>query len=236
MPALPKLGVRRCWFGTAAARAAIPSMHTATGAIVLDEASGATVRVRVAGRAVTVTPADARDDSYRLGLGAVHGRYLTKTPNARKVTIHADHSDQFDPTRAVAAGAESPLFVDDSASSRSPVDDAPPVVVELLDDAPPVDPSPSAAPCAVPHAATTVPLTHPDVGSTVRALHARLLCVGQTVPGLLSRVASAAFDCVGPADRTALGEAYLELLQDALSSHAAARRVYAEQCAYTLLT
>lgn len=223
LPALPKkLSVRRCWFATAAARAAIPSMHSATGAVVLDEESGLTVCVRVAGRVVTITPADARDDSYRLGLGAMHSRYWTKPSSVRKVTIHADHSDQFDPTRAVASGPESPLFVDES-SSLPPVVDAPPVVVSLSYAVDEVREAPHAERDA-------------QTYSSVRALHARLLWIGQTVPGLLSRVASAAFDCVGPADQTALGEAYLELLQNALSTHVAARRIYAEQCAYSMLT
>jgi hypothetical protein len=48
------------------------------------------------------------------------------------------------------------------------------------------------------------------------------------------RVASAAFDCVGrECGETALGEMYLALLRDALR-HDAARRLYAEQCAYRL--
>lgn len=206
MPAVPKLGVRRSWFSTTAARATLPSMHSATGAVVFDEESGQTVRVRVAGRVVTITHADAQDDSYRIVLGAIHSRYWTKPLNERKVTIHTDH--RFDPTRAVAAGSsadaaglthESPLF-DDSNS---------------------------------PHAETDA---HARTNSSVRALHARLLWLGQTVPGLLARVASAAFDRVGPAEQTALGEAYLQLLQDALSIHGAARRIYAERCAYSMLT
>ncbi len=225
MPA-PKLSVRRSWFSTTAARAALPSMHSATGAVVLDEESGLTVRVRVVGRAVTITPADARADSVRLVLGAVPSRYWTKPPKERRVTMHTDHSDQFDPTRAAAGPntgpdaepepepepePESPLFVDESNRSAS-------VVADL------------AAPRA------DLEAHRLQTCSSVRALHARLLCIGQTVPGLLTRMASAAFDCVGPADQTALGEAYLQLLKDALSSHGTARRIYAERCAYNMLT
>ena len=49
-------------------------------------------------------------------------------------------------------------------------------------------------------------------------------------------MAGAAFGCVGPADQTALGEAYLQLLKDALSGHGMARQIYAERCAYNMLT
>jgi hypothetical protein len=229
MPAVPKLGVRRGWFSTASARATIPTMHSATGAVVFDEESGHTVCVRVVGRVVTITPADARADSVRLELSSIPSRYWTKPSKERKVTIHTDHSDQFDPTRAVAAqsgGAlelrpESPLFIDESQRSASECRS-----VDLLSST--VDAA--REPCA------DIEQSAHQTHSSVRALHARLLCLGQTVPGLLARVASAAFECVGPTDQTALGEAYFQLLQDALSSHGAARRIYAEQCAYNMLT
>ena len=257
MPAVPKLGVRRCWFSTAWARAALPALHSAHGALILDEETGMTVRVRVVGRAVTIAPAEEHPDATRLSLSAVHSRYWTKTSRGRKVTINTEHSDQFDPTRATrpARVAESPLFDDSDPASQSaddvaaaddvPANDVPAADESADDDVPandvPADDVPAAADAenesagdaAAAESATETEDVPGARARTLRALHARLLCLGQAVPGLMVRVASAAFECVGPEGETALGETYLALLRDALR-HDAARRLYAEQCAYRL--
>ena len=95
---LSKLSVKRQWFQTAAAKRRFPALVGATGAVLEDKDTGKTVRVRVAGRAVTI------EETRAAACGAfcaadVDERFRTKV--ARRVSIsHELPSDVFDPSCA----------------------------------------------------------------------------------------------------------------------------------------
>lgn len=95
---LSKLSVKRQWFQTAAAKRKFPALVAATGAVLEDKDTGKTVRVRVAGRAVTM------EETRAAACGSfcaadVDERYRTKV--ARRVSMsHELSSDVFDPSCA----------------------------------------------------------------------------------------------------------------------------------------
>ena len=95
---LSKLSVKRQWFQTAAAKRKFPALVAATGAVLEDKDTGKTVRVRVAGRAVTM------EETRAAACGSfcaadVDERFRTKV--ARRVSMsHELPSDVFDPSCA----------------------------------------------------------------------------------------------------------------------------------------
>ena len=94
---ISKLSVKRQWFQTAAAKKKFPALVGATGAVLEDADSGTTVRVRVAGRSVSIEPTRAAA-SGTFRAAEVDDKFRTKV---RRVSISHDLlSEVFDPSCA----------------------------------------------------------------------------------------------------------------------------------------
>jgi hypothetical protein len=308
--AATKLSVRRSWFLTPEARSAFPAIRSDQGAMVFDEATGNTVRVRVAGRAATIERMDSRrEDAVPIDTMSVKPNFLTR---ARRVSIkpdlsisgasagRADDGVHFDPTRIQAnahipsdygfsdaidegrdgpdpdpgpdksAGDEDKAAGDEDKSrctddksrctedeARCAEDDARCYeddvhVAEVADglcdegkanvaearcDEDEADVAEDRCDDGKAHVAEDRcdeerERANPAEYAAVCALHARLLCLGSVVPGLLARVASAAFSVMREEDASRIGPVYLHYLQSALASSASARTLYSTQCEF----
>ena len=235
-----KLSVRKGWFLTPEARSAFPGILSTQGAIVFDEPTGKTVRVRVANRVATIERLDPREDAVPIDLLSVKQAFLTR---GRRVTINAsasasavgaDNADgvHFDPT-CIQANAHVPNDYGFDEES----DNEPPGEPDAPGDEAPGEPEDrdedrDEAPGDEDRDEPPRDETGSSEYAAVRALHARLLCVGSVVPGLLARVASTAFSVVREEDASLIGPLYLQCLQSALASSAHARRLYTEQCEF----
>ncbi len=216
---LPKLSVKRSWFLTAAARRAFPAM--AGSGVVLDDAgTGARVRVRVAGRVVSVEPTHAAA-AATLREQDVDQQFRMK---ARRVSMSHDlPSDAFDPTLAHVPSQCAFDSMDATAST---------CYVEAAEAA-------EAAPReAAPREAAPREAAPPDAAlrARVAALFTKLAYVSRHVPLLRLPLASVTFEylnsveAVPEAVLTALGGRYLTLLQETLRRSEPARAAYVRRC------
>lgn len=114
------LAVKRAWFLTKEAQRRFPRLTSLSGATLADAGSARRVRVRVAGRVVTVEPAapDAPLDG-EIDPAEVHERYRARS--ARRVTISSDApADIFNPLVEIDVPSECVLA---SAPAAHNVDD-----------------------------------------------------------------------------------------------------------------
>jgi hypothetical protein len=122
----PAMGVKRAWFLRKDAHTRFPRLTTMQGATILDVASGKHMRVRIAGRAVTIEPAahDAALDGT-LDPQDVPERYRVA---ARRVSISTEPpTDIFNPLVPIDvasacvfhSGSDAPDNVDDVRSATA---------------------------------------------------------------------------------------------------------------------
>jgi hypothetical protein len=115
------LAVKRAWFLTKEAQRRFPKLTSLSGATLADTTSARRVRVRVAGRVVTVDPAapDAPLDG-EIDASEVHERYRARS--IRRVTISSDApADIFNPLVEIEVDSECVLATAPTAPSS--VDD-----------------------------------------------------------------------------------------------------------------
>jgi hypothetical protein len=246
---ISKLSVKRQWFQTAAAKRRFPALVGATGAVLEDADSGSTVRVRVAGRSVSIEPTRAAA-SGTFRAAEVDDKFRTKV---RRVSISHDLlSEVFDPSCAHVP-AECVLGGDHSyeSSVRLESDPAPPApaprnkpkakahapAAEAADADEVDDAARAAARAAARTGARAAEATAEDARllETVRQIFDRALCVSRHVPVIRLPLASVTFQylCESSPSRAVLerlGERYLATLQSALRQSEGARRLYASRC------
>ena len=257
---ISKLSVKRQWFQTAAAKRMFPALVGATGAVLEDVDSGSTVRVRVAGRSVSIEPTRAAA-SGRFRAADVDDKFRTKT---RRVSISHDllSADAFDPRRVPA---ECVLGGEERSYDSS-------CVVHLESDA---EPAPNARAVhkanaeananarakaeaeakaeanaeakanakaeaeaeAEAEAVRRERLAEADerLLETVKQIFDKTLCVSRHVPVIRLPLASVTFQylCESSPPRAVLerlGERYLATLQSALRQSDGARGLYAAKC------
>jgi hypothetical protein len=117
------LAVKRAWFLTKEAQRRFPKLTSLSGATIADVSSGRRVRVRVAGRVVTVEPAapDAQLDG-EIDASEVHERYRARS--IRRVTISSDApADIFNPLVEIDVDSECVLATAPTAPAASCDDD-----------------------------------------------------------------------------------------------------------------
>jgi hypothetical protein len=103
----PRLSVRRSWFLTPAARARIPTLAEADGAVVRDAATGAVVRVRVCAHARTASVQSAEGASAIATIAPADAPpHLRTKRGSQALAPAASPSDaHFDPTAHARRGA-----------------------------------------------------------------------------------------------------------------------------------
>jgi hypothetical protein len=118
------LAVKRAWFLTKEAQRRFPRLTSLSGATLADTTSDRRVRVRVAGRVVTVEPAapDAPLDGV-IDAAEVHERYRARS--TRRVTISSDApADIFNPLVPIDVESECVLATAPAAPHADDVREA----------------------------------------------------------------------------------------------------------------
>ena len=254
---ISKLSVKRQWFQTAAAKRRFPALVGATGAVLEDADSGSTVRVRVAGRSVSIEPTRAAA-SGTFRAAEVDDKFRTKV---RRVSISHDLlSEVFDPSCAHVP-AECVLGGEHSYESSVRLESEPPAPAprnkpaakepararaaaeaaaraEEAEEAARAEEAAvaaEAAEAAAEAARAAEAAADARLLETVKQIFDRALCVSRHVPVIRLPLASVTFQylCESSPSRAVLerlGERYLATLQSALRQSEGARRLYATRC------
>jgi len=117
------LSVKRAWFVTKEAQRQYPKLTSMAGASILDKASGKHVRVRIAGRVVTVEPA-LPDAVVEGTLDAAMVPAKFRAGSARRVSISSEAPiDIFNPLVSIDVASECMLGSDSHAPDQTDVDE-----------------------------------------------------------------------------------------------------------------
>ena len=195
------LSVKRAWFVTKEAQRQYPKLTSMAGASMIDKASGRHVRVRIAGRVVTVEP--ALPDAVAEGtLDAAMVPLKFRAGSSRRVSISSEAPiDIFNPLVSIEVASECMLGSDSHAPDRT--GQRPPSVDEIRD--------------------TTAALFRKCtvVAGTVPTMFVPLACI--TFETLLDSTAD-------PTALSALGAQYLRMLKLCITNSPAAQCAYDSKC------
>jgi hypothetical protein len=236
---IAKLGVKRQWFQTAAAKRMFPGLVCQTGVVLADADTGLTVRVRVSGRSVSIEPTRAAASGMIRGAD-VDSKFRTK---ARRAIVGDElPPDVFDPSCAhvpadcVLGGGHSddsscvvhlePEHEPDAATDHRQEDEEEEKQKERCEHQEKLEQA-----CEKERAQECDAL----LLETVKQLFDKTLCISRHVPVIRLPLASVTFQylCESAPPRAVLerlGERYLSTLQSALRQSEVARGLYATRC------
>ena len=255
----PRLSVRRSWFLTPAARARIPTLAEADGAVVRDAATGAVVRVRVCAHARTASVQSAEGASPIATIAPADAppHFRTKRGSQALAPAASPSDAHFDPTAPARRGApaaaerEADLEHDQSAAQeraqepqrewahaqeqeRAQEHAQEPQRDRAREEQPCAQEQPAAREAEAREAEARE--AEAREAEALAALRARLTALDRACPELFigAAVADAAWALVPSAERERLGDACLAILNAAVRTDARARAAYRTLAALTV--